>query len=82
MDQRVLCLQVPKDLQAEEALIHPILTEAWHGQKIGYSCETLITTLFQAWLGSRVPGPDRIEAVKKALELKGLSFQGNSTWEA
>ena len=41
-------------------MYHPVLTEAFNGQKIGYTTETLVATMLKAWLTSGRTGTDRV----------------------
>ncbi len=61
-------------------MYHPILTEAWNGQKIGYSTETLISTMFKVWTTCKKK-ENRVEEVRAALEAKGLKFTGPDTYD-
>lgn len=61
-------------------MLHPVTTEAWHGQRGGYSTETLISVMLKTWMEFRGHHSGRVKAVKDALRGRGLKFEGPSTY--
>ena len=72
---------VMRGLNMEAGMFYPVLTEAFNGQRVAFTTETLISTMLLTWLKSKEKGEARVAEVKKALQNKGLMFTGPSTWE-